>query len=251
MNLRGEKVLPHPLLAAPVCTPCLHLAPVRLFPAVAVFSRWLITILNPSQVLLVPANCCFHPTVARSMPYRMLDSISTNYEGHHVSWRERLSHFTWSWFECTMSTGAMATLLSQQPYTFDGLKTIGKVFFILDLILFISFSILITLRFCLNNGALSRSLHHGHESFYFGTFWVSIALIIYSIQAYAVPSCGHWLVTTLEVLFWLYAGCVMVVAIFREFFRGFLTFRGLSCTCTYPWTATVSGLGYDTLFIPR
>ena len=109
----------------------------------------------------------------------------------------------------------MATLLSQQPFAFTGLRTIGKVFFILDLILFASFSVLISLRFCLNKGALSRSLHHGHESFYFGTFWVSIALIIYSIQAYAVPSCGHWLVTTLEVLFWLYAGSVMMVAIFQ------------------------------------
>jgi tellurite resistance protein TehA-like permease len=145
----------------------------------------------------------------------MLDTISTNREGERVSWRERLKHFTWSWFECTMSTGAMATLLSQQPYTFDGLKTIGKIVFVLDLLLFLSFSILITVRFCLVRGALSRSLRHPHESFYFGCFWVSIALIIYSIQAYAVPSCGPWLVKTSEVLFWTYAGCVMLVAIFQ------------------------------------
>jgi len=146
---------------------------------------------------------------------KVLDAESKNYEGKRVSWRERLTHFTWSWFECTMSTGAIATLLSQQPYTFTGLKTIGKVVFIIDLVLFVLFSILISLRFHLVKGALRKSLHHPHESFFFGTFWVSIALIIYSIQAYGVPSCGQWLVRTLEVLFWLYAGCVMLVAIFQ------------------------------------
>lgn len=114
-----------------------------------------------------------------------------------------------------MSTGALATLLSQQPYTFTGLRTIGKVVFILDLVLFVTFTILITTRFYLNRGSLKRSLHHPHESFFFGTAWVSLALIIYCIQAYAVPSCGPWLVKTLEVLFWLYAGCVMLIAIFQ------------------------------------
>ncbi|KAK5241202.1 hypothetical protein LTR40_013343, partial [Exophiala xenobiotica] len=102
---------------------------------------------------------------------KVLDSFSKNAEGDHVSWRERLSHFTWSWFECTMSTGAMAALLSLQPYTFPGLKTIGKVVFIIDLVLFITFTVLITMRFCMNRGALTKSLHHPHESFYFGTFW--------------------------------------------------------------------------------
>ncbi|KAK5943136.1 hypothetical protein PMZ80_004142 [Knufia obscura] len=114
-----------------------------------------------------------------------------------------------------MSTGALATLLSQQPYKFTGLETIGKMVFILGMVLFVLFSIWICLLFYINKGALKKSLHHHHESFYFGTFWVSIALIIYSMQAYAVPSCGQWLVKTLEVLFWLYAGCVMLVAIFQ------------------------------------
>jgi len=147
--------------------------------------------------------------------FKVLDAESKNYEGNRVSWRERLSHFTWPWFECTMSTGALASLLSQQPYKFTGLKTIGKVVFILDIVLFVLFSFLISLRFYFNKGALKKSLHHPHESFYFGTFWVSIALIIYGMQAYAVPSCGQWLVKTLEVLFWLYAGCAMLVAIFQ------------------------------------
>lgn len=149
------------------------------------------------------------------LDFGLLNTKSRDYLGDNVPLRERLAHFTWSWFECTMSTGALATLLSQQPYTFTGLRTIGKIVFIIDLILFVTFSIFIALRFYLNKGALKRSLHHPHEGFFFGTFWVSIALIIYSTQAYAVPSCGPWLVKTLEVLFWLYAACVLLVAVFQ------------------------------------
>lgn len=132
-----------------------------------------------------------------------------------VSIRERLSHFTWAWFEVTMSTGAIATLLGQQPFMFNGLRTIGKMFFILDLVLFLLFCTLISIRFIMKPSALKRSLHHPHESFFFGTFWVSIALILYSIQVYGVQSTGPWLVKALEVCFWLYAGCALLVVIFQ------------------------------------
>lgn len=134
---------------------------------------------------------------------------------HKVSSRERLSHFTWSWFECTMSTGAIATLLGQQPFTFRGLLTIGKIFFILDLALFALFCCLIAFRFAMDPRALGRSLHHPRESFFFGTFWVSVALLLYCVQLYAVPVCGFWLVKTLEVCFWTYAACALLVVVFQ------------------------------------
>lgn len=52
----------------------------------------------------------------------------------NVTWKDRILHFTWPWFSCTMSTGAIAVLLSNQPFTFNGLRTIGKIFYILDLV---------------------------------------------------------------------------------------------------------------------
>ena len=143
-----------------------------------------------------------------------LDGNSQSYN-QKISIRDRLSHFTWSWFECTMSTGAMATLLSQQPFSFHGLRTIGKIFFILDLVLFTIFSFLILFRFTMTSSSLRRSLYHPHESFFFGTFWVSIALILYCIQQYGTPSVGPWLVKALEICFWVYAACALLVAIFQ------------------------------------
>ncbi|KAF2870604.1 voltage-dependent anion channel [Massariosphaeria phaeospora] len=114
-----------------------------------------------------------------------------------------------------MSTGAMATLIGQQPNSFTGLKTIGKIYFILDILLFLAFCGCIGFRFARNYRAINRSLHHPHESFYFGAFWVSIALILYGTQQYGVPACGPWLVKALEVCFWMYAGCVLLVAVFQ------------------------------------
>jgi tellurite resistance protein TehA-like permease len=132
-----------------------------------------------------------------------------------LSIKERLSRFTWPWFACTMSTGSIAVVIAQQPFTFNGLQTIGKVFFILDLVLFVTFTALIGIRFIKDPKALGHSLHHPQESFFFGTWWVSLALILNCMQQYGVSSCGAWLVKTLEVLFWIYAACALLVAIFQ------------------------------------
>lgn len=153
--------------------------------------------------------------LAATMPTPPEQSLRRSRPQRHLPFRKRLVHFTWGWFECTMSTGAIATLLGQQPFSFRGLKTIGKVFFIFDLMLFFLFSICISYRFGRIRGALTRSLHHPHESFFFGTFWVSIALILYCVQQYGVPATGPWLVKALEVFFWIYAGCVILVAVFQ------------------------------------
>lgn len=133
-----------------------------------------------------------------------------------VSLRGRLSHFTWAWFETTMATGALAMLLSQQAdSTFRGLVALGKIFFVADLVLFLALCGLISFRFWTDPPAFARSLHHPHESFYFGTFWVSIGFVLYNAGVYGIPASGPWLVKALEVCFWLYAGCVLLVVVFQ------------------------------------
>jgi tellurite resistance protein TehA-like permease len=129
--------------------------------------------------------------------------------------KERIQRFTWPWFACTMSTGSIAVAVAQQPFIFDGLETIGKVFFILDLVLFVAFTMFISIRFIKDPAALGHSLHHPQESFFFGTWWVSLALILNCMQQYGVAACGPWLVKTLGVLFWMYAACALLVAIFQ------------------------------------
>ncbi|KAJ4315452.1 hypothetical protein N0V94_005954 [Neodidymelliopsis sp. IMI 364377] len=114
-----------------------------------------------------------------------------------------------------MSTGALATLIGQQPYKFPGVETVGWVFAVLNILLFVVFTGCIIYRFVTGKGRLTQSLHHPHESFFFGAYFVSIALILYCVDLYAVPLCGDWLLTTIMALYWTYAGTVMLVAVFQ------------------------------------
>ncbi|KAK0386045.1 hypothetical protein NLU13_5882 [Sarocladium strictum] len=128
---------------------------------------------------------------------------------------QRSIRITWAWFSINIATGSLATLLANQPYTFTGLRTIGKILYILNLVLFLSFLSLIIARFVRKPRALSTSLHHPSESFYFGAFWVSVALLLLGMQAYGVPATGDWLVRAMRVLFWIYYACALCVAIFQ------------------------------------
>lgn len=116
-----------------------------------------------------------------------------------------------------MSTGAIAVVLAQTPNKFDGIMVIGKIFYILDLVLFALFTCLIALRFFLVPAKLPASLHHPVEGLFFGAYWVSVSLILNCMQSYGVPSCGPWLVSAIRVLFWMYCAVVLLVAIFQYF----------------------------------
>ena len=49
----------------------------------------------------------------------------------------------------------------------------------------------------------------------FGSFWVSLSLVLQCIQIYGVPSSGPWLITALKVLYWTYVACAFGVAVFQ------------------------------------
>ncbi|PPJ51684.1 hypothetical protein CBER1_08742 [Cercospora berteroae] len=130
-----------------------------------------------------------------------------------ADFKDRIAHFTWPWFSATMSTGAIAVVIVNTPNRFTGLQTIGKIFFIVDLFMFVVFNIAMGLRAFWFPRRFIASLHHPVEGLFFGSYWVSVSLILNAIQAYGVPNCGPWLVSALRVLFWLYCAVVLVVGI--------------------------------------
>lgn len=132
-----------------------------------------------------------------------------------IPFAQRSLRITWAWFPVTMSTGAMASVIGQQPYTFHGLKAIGTIFYIVDIVLFLTFTSLIMARFLRKPRAFATSLHHPSESFFFGAFWVSIALLINGMQTYGVPHTGPWLQTALRIIFWIYFALATIVAVFQ------------------------------------
>ena len=132
-----------------------------------------------------------------------------------LTFGERTLRITWAWFPVNLSTGALSILLYHQPYTFNGLLTIGKMFFILNLFLFCLFTALIVARFARKPHALSTSLHHPSESFFFGAFWVAVNTIINGIQVYGVPETGPWLIRALRIIFWTYYAATGLVAVLQ------------------------------------
>ncbi|KAJ4348277.1 uncharacterized protein N0V89_009649 [Didymosphaeria variabile] len=137
---------------------------------------------------------------------------SVSYVGD-VTIRERIAHFTWTWFTLTMSTGGISNLINVQPHKFNGQTTIGKTIFIFFIVMLVFNFTMITLRFIMNPGALKSSLSHPTESLFFPCMWLSLAVLLMNIQAFGVPSSGPWLITTLRVLFWIYLACTLTMAV--------------------------------------
>lgn len=129
-----------------------------------------------------------------------------------VAFIDKVPSFTFAWFATTMATGGIATLLNAQPYQFTGLKTIGKVVFIYDLVLFVAFTAMICTRFMMFRGTFMSALTHPTESLFIPTFFLSIVNIFNCIQAYAVPVCGPWLIVVQRIAFWIYLACVFMLA---------------------------------------
>lgn len=132
--------------------------------------------------------------------------------------RDRIHHFTFAWFTCTMSTGGIGLLLSQTPHRFKGIEVLGDIVIFLDLTLFLSFCAIITARFIMFPKTIMSSLSHPTESLFFPTFWISVVNIISNVQEYGVPHTGYWLVVVVRVLFWIYAALTFCTATGQYFF---------------------------------
>ncbi|RMJ27316.1 malic acid transport protein [Aspergillus sp. HF37] len=111
-----------------------------------------------------------------------------------------------------MSTGGLALLLGSQPNTFDGLQEIGLAVYAFNLLLFAVVSSLMATRF-LMHGGLVDSLRHEREGLFFPTFWLTIATIITGLHKYFGSNPTESYPLALEVLFWLYCACTLVVAV--------------------------------------
>ncbi|KAK7427005.1 hypothetical protein QQZ08_006432 [Neonectria magnoliae] len=130
---------------------------------------------------------------------------------------ERLRHFTWAWFTLIMSTGGIALLLHGTPHRFRGLDVIGKIFFLLTVVLFLLLLAGMAYRFMETHSALKASLIHPTESLFFPCFLLSVATILANTASYGVPSTGGWLPVALRVCFWLYTALSTVSAVVQFF----------------------------------
>lgn len=134
---------------------------------------------------------------------------------HHLSVAERMRHFTWAWYPACMSTGGIAILFSICPHSFPGLRTIGAIVYIMQILLFLGIAAGLTFRFCRYRGLFSKTITHHAETMFVSTMFISCATIISNAKIYGGPHLGSWLNGFLRVLFWLYAAVTFIVAILQ------------------------------------
>lgn len=140
---------------------------------------------------------------------------STTHQKKHVlpilDWITQ--NFDWSWFTATQSTGGIATTLSLCPKPFRGIQTIGTTIFIFNIILFLLFATFLLIRWIRRPETLKKSFVHPPGCYFFGSFWLTLATMILNMQRYALPhTTGDWMIVTIRVLFWLYAGMTLLSA---------------------------------------
>ncbi|KAF3941862.1 hypothetical protein ABW19_dt0210624 [Dactylella cylindrospora] len=132
---------------------------------------------------------------------------------HKLTLRQRLHHFTWAWYTLTMSTGGISLLIFAQPFQFPGLRVIGWIFYISNLIMFVVVCTGMIMRFIYHKGSFGASLKHEREGFFFPTFWLSIATLITSTQRYVIPENDENLLWGIQLAFWAYAFFTFLLAV--------------------------------------
>ncbi|GAB0132379.1 hypothetical protein EsDP_00000818 [Epichloe bromicola] len=130
-----------------------------------------------------------------------------------LGFKQRLHHFTWAWYTLPMSTGGLALLIFAQPHQFPGLKTIGLVVYIINILIFVTITSLMAARFIIHSGDMSKSIKHPREGFFLPTFFLSVATLITSTDRYAIPKDDVGLVWAVSGAFWAYVAVTLMLAI--------------------------------------
>lgn len=132
-----------------------------------------------------------------------------------LPWRERIRHFTWTWFCLTMATGGIANVLYAVPFRFRGLYTLGCIFFIANIFLFLCNVALISTRFYCYPRTFRASFLHPTESLFIPAAIVSFGIIMMNVSQYGVGMVGEgrWLQHVMIVLFWVDCGLAVTFSL--------------------------------------
>lgn len=110
-----------------------------------------------------------------STPYTRPDhnQVTTHHatsERNRHGWRRVILNFTPSWFSVNMGTGITSILLHNLPYNADWLYWISVVIFVLNILLFVLFTVMSVLRYWLFPGVWTAMLKHPVQSLFLGTY---------------------------------------------------------------------------------
>ena len=90
---------------------------------------------------------------------------------------EIIKHFTPSWFSVTMGTGILSILLLNFPFQFYGLPTIALVLYMINIIIYLIFTILTIARYILYPHIFQLMMKHSAQSLFIGTIPMGLTTI--------------------------------------------------------------------------
>lgn len=114
--------------------------------------------------------------------------------------REVIRQFTPNWFAATMGTGILSLAL---PVAYPGLYRVGEALWLLNILLFVLFSVLYAARWVLFFDEARRVFGHSTVSMFFGTIPMGLATIINGLLVFGVARWGEVVVPFAHVLWWL------------------------------------------------
>jgi tellurite resistance protein TehA-like permease len=102
-----------------------------------------------------------------------------------------------------MSTGVLSILLHQLPYNGHWLRVLSVIFFVTNLVLFLTFTAISLLRYALYPLLIPAVLKHPHQSLFLATFPVGLATLINMTVLVCAPEWGHGMAILAWVLWWV------------------------------------------------
>ncbi|PWN51040.1 hypothetical protein IE53DRAFT_343002 [Violaceomyces palustris] len=131
--------------------------------------------------------------------------------------RERILHFTPSWFSVTMGTGVIATLLNLLPWPsiHEGLRYPALVFLLADIVIFFLFTAFFLSRYILYPEVLPLTIKHPQKSMFLGTVPMGLITIISGIAQLGTVEfqLGHGFALAASGLWWFATALSLLTAI--------------------------------------
>ena len=117
--------------------------------------------------------------------------------------REVIRQFTPNWFAATMGTGILSAVLVQLPVAVSGLFQLAEALWLLNIVLFLTFSALYIARWVMFFDEARRVFGHSTVSMFFGTIPMGLATLINGLLTFGLPRWGDAVLPLAELLWWL------------------------------------------------
>lgn len=131
--------------------------------------------------------------------------------------REVIRQFTPNWFAATMGTGILSAVLTQLPVTIPGLFQLAEILWMLNIVLFLTFSALYVARWVMFFDEARRVFGHSTVSMFFGTIPMGLATLINGLLTFGLPRWGNAVLPVAELLWWLDVAMSLVCGVVIPF----------------------------------